>query len=92
METDEHRRGRAGRARTRWLVAAGMLLATLLVLGMSFIPTEGNQVMEFLGTPKLSLPIGIGTASILGVIGLLAGYFPARRAASIDPAATLRYE
>jgi putative ABC transport system permease protein len=48
--------------------------------------------MEFLGTPKLSLAIGLGTASILGVIGLLAGYFPARRAAAIDPASTLRYE
>src|SRR5512135_1148021 len=42
--------------------AAGMLIATLLVLGMSFIPTEGNKVMEFLGTPKLSVPIGVGTA------------------------------
>jgi ABC-type lipoprotein release transport system permease subunit len=25
-------------------------------------------------------------------MGMLAGYFPARRAAAIDPAATLRYE
>ncbi len=72
--------------------AAGMLIATLMILGMSFIPTEGNQVMEFLGTPKLSPAIGAATASILGVIGLLAGYFPARRAAAIDPASTLRYE
>lgn len=71
---------------------AGMLIATLLVTGMSFIPTEGNQVMEFLGTPKLSPVIGAATAAILGAIGLLAGYFPARRAAAIDPAATLRYE
>jgi putative ABC transport system permease protein len=71
---------------------AGMLIATLLILGMSFIPTDGNKVMEFLGTPKLSIPIGVATASILGVIGLLAGYFPARRAAAIDPASTLRYE
>jgi putative ABC transport system permease protein len=36
--------------------------------------------------------IAAGTAGILGAIGLLAGYFPARRAAAIDPAATLRYE
>ena len=32
------------------------------------------------------------TVAILGTAGLLAGYFPARRAAAIDPAATLRYE
>ena len=45
-----------------------------------------------MGKPTLSLPIGAATAGILGVIGLLAGYFPARRAAAIDPATTLRYE
>lgn len=72
--------------------AAGMTIATLIVTGLSFVPTGGNKALEFLGKPTLSLPIGIATAAILGVIGLLAGYFPARRAAAIDPAATLRYE
>ena len=37
--------------------------------------------MSFLGRPTLSPPIGVATSAILGVIGLLAGYFPARRAA-----------
>jgi putative ABC transport system permease protein len=49
-------------------------------------------VLAFLGRPTLSPLIAAGTAAILGAIGLLAGYFPARRAAAIDPAATLRYE
>jgi ABC-type antimicrobial peptide transport system permease subunit len=29
---------------------------------------------------------------VLGTIGMLAGYFPARRAASVNPAVSLRYE
>jgi putative ABC transport system permease protein len=94
-------------ARTKWIIwpfvlegliytmvggVLGIVIATMLVTGMTFIPLEGNKVMSFLGTPTLSPSIGLITSAILGIIGLLAGYFPARRAASIDPAATLRYE
>jgi putative ABC transport system permease protein len=70
----------------------GITIATILVSLTAFVPIEGNKVLSFLGRPTLSLQIGVATSVILGVIGLLAGYFPARRAASIDPAATLRYE
>jgi putative ABC transport system permease protein len=48
--------------------------------------------MEFLANPKLSWPIGLGTVGILTLIGLLAGVLPARRAASMDPVESLRYE
>jgi putative ABC transport system permease protein len=72
--------------------AAGIIIATLIVSLTSFIPIEQNKVMSFLGRPTLSPQIGVATSLILGMIGLLAGYFPARRAASVDPAATLRYE
>jgi len=70
----------------------GALIAILIVTGVSFLPIEGNDVLEFMGRPALSWPIGLATIAILGSCGLLAGYFPARRAASIDPASTLRYE
>ena len=72
--------------------ALGITIANILVSLTALIPIENNKVMSFLGRPTLSPEIGIVTSLILGVIGLLAGYFPARRAASVDPAATLRYE
>lgn len=72
--------------------AIGMLIATVLVTAATFLPVESNDVLSFLGRPTLSPQIGIATSAILGMIGLFAGYFPARRASRIDPAATLRYE
>ena len=71
---------------------AGAAISIVIVTLLGLIPQEGNDVLEFLGKPTLSGPIGLATVAILGTAGLLAGYFPARRAAGIDPAATLRYE
>ena len=94
-------------AKQRWIIAPfilealvytfiggllGITIANVLVALTAFIPVDNNKVMSFLGRPTLSPQIGVATSLILGIIGLLAGYFPARRAASIDPAATLRYE
>ncbi len=70
----------------------GAFISIVIVTLLGFVPIEGNDVLEFMGHPTLSWPIGLATIAILGTCGLLAGYFPARRAAAIDPAATLRYE
>ena len=72
--------------------ALGLIMATGLIMILDWVPTEGNEALQMLGKPTLSVPIAIANASILGTIGLLAGYFPARRAALVDPAETLRYE
>jgi len=70
----------------------GTAFAVVVIILVGFIPTEGNRALQFLGKPTLSWQIAAATALVLGFIGTLAGYFPARRAASIDPAETLRYE
>jgi len=70
----------------------GLTIAVILIVLLGLIPTEGNEALEFLGKPTLSPLVGIASAAVLGIIGLLAAYFPARRAAAVDPAETLRYE
>lgn len=71
--------------------AIGLLFSWGVVSAMKLIPSD-DGAMRFLGKPILSPIIMLATAGILSVIGLLAGLFPARRAAGVDPVESLRYE
>jgi putative ABC transport system permease protein len=45
---------------------------------------------EYVGTPAISLQVGATTTAVLGLIGFLAGFFPARSAARLNPVEALR--
>jgi putative ABC transport system permease protein len=87
-------------ARDRWLLRQ-LLLETLLITGLggavgfaisfavcAIFPKFG--VGEYVGDPDLSLSVASLTAAILGLTGLVAGYFPARDASRLDPVVAMK--
>lgn len=55
----------------------------------SVFPQLGD-LKTYVGTPVISFQVAAVTTAILGTIGLLAGYFPARTAAGLKPVEALR--
>jgi putative ABC transport system permease protein len=87
-------------AKQRWILTQ-FLLETLLVtfvggvIGFAIslsvcavFPKLGFT--EYIGDPVVSPLVSILTALALGIVGLVAGYFPAREAASLDPVVAMK--
>jgi ABC-type antimicrobial peptide transport system permease subunit len=75
------------------LKEAGVLaLAGILIgLGCSVVAASLMRKLLF-GTPPWDITTLVSVAGVLGISALLASYFPARRAASVDPIKALRAE
>jgi len=69
----------------------GMAVAYALTELFKLAPLDSEALM-MLGRPTVSLEIGLVVTIILGILGFLAGLFPALKAASINPTEALRYE
>jgi putative ABC transport system permease protein len=69
----------------------GIAISASIVGAVAGMPVK-EGAMEFLGNPEISSVIAILTVTILGGIGLLAGVFPARKAARVNPVDSLRWE
>ena len=73
---------------TLTLTAVGGVLGLLITLVV--IAVFPAALDEYVGTPEASPVVILTTATLLGIIGTIAGYFPARRASQLDPVVALK--
>jgi putative ABC transport system permease protein len=64
----------------------GFLLSLGIVKGAEFLPFKDE-----IGVPVVSSQVAMFAVGLLAIVSMLAGFFPARRAAAITPIEALRY-
>lgn len=70
------------------VTAIGGAVGFAISLGICAVFPESLQ--EFVGKPEVSPFVALVTTGILGVIGFLAGFFPARTASRLDPVVAMK--
>jgi len=71
------------------ITAVGGAIGMLAAIGICAIFPSLN-LTEYVGTPNVSPGAALLTIAILGLIGFISGYFPARSAANLDPVTAMK--
>jgi putative ABC transport system permease protein len=71
------------------IVAIGAALGILISIGLVKLATV-VPMQDIVGVPTISFEVALVTMTLLALVSMLAGFFPARRAASLDPVECLR--
>jgi len=72
------------------MVLTGAGGAIGLLLSIAICSAFPKSLVEYVGLPVVSPLVAALTASALGLVGLLAGYFPARDASRLDPVVAMK--
>jgi len=74
---------------TMIITAAGGVIGLVITVGICAAFTSVG-LTDYVGVPRVSAAVAGSTATLLGLIGLLAGFFPARSAANLDPVVAMK--
>jgi putative ABC transport system permease protein len=75
-------------AETLIITAVGGVIGLLITVGICRVWPTGME--EYMGIPKVDTQVALLTSALLGLIGLIAGFFPARNAANLDPVVAMK--
>lgn len=73
---------------TLLITGLGGLMGFLAALGI--VTLLGDSLQDFIGQPRVDIWAGLTITALLGLVGLAAGMFPARRAANLQPVQALK--